>query len=320
MSQKLNILLSEAKDFSETALALASQAGQITQKDIQESELPWAFANFDVFWFRLGFRITEELLRMPGRRVSVIVCPVTGLDHIETEICKELGIEVVSLKGETAFLNEVRATAELTIGLTLALLRKIPQANASVKAGQWNRELFKGSEILGKTVGIIGMGRLGKIVARYFQAFGAAVQGFDIRTFEANDVRQAASLKELVGTSDIVSLHVNYYEGTHHLVNETLLACFKKGAILINTSRGRVIDSKALVNALENGWLAGAALDVIENEQQPSRSKLILYAKTHDNLLITPHIGGNTLESFAKTEVFAAKKLIAHLQPEMVHG
>lgn len=279
---------------------------------INSDELPSAFDRYDVFWFRLNFRISESLLRRSTRRVSVIVCPVTGLDHINMEVCRELGIRVISLKGETEFLQSVRATAELTIGLTLALLRKIPQASWDVHAGNWNRDSYRGRELLSKSVGIVGMGRLGRITSSYFTALGANVIAFDVQGFDVADVRKANSLEELIRESDIISIHVEYNEGTHHLFNEAAFKRCKRGAVLINTSRGAVVDSHALIRALEQHRLAGAALDVIEDEHRHEESKLIAYAKTHDNLLITPHIGGNTEESFAKTEVFVAQKLVEY--------
>lgn len=309
----LRILVAEREWFSQDARAIAAQAGTVELRNIGTAQLEEAFDTYDVFWFRLGFHIEEALLRRPTRRVSVIVCPVTGLDHIDTEVCHELGIEVISLKGETEFLKTVRGTAELTIGLTLALLRRIPQASSHVRAGGWNRDLFHGSEIYSKTVGVVGMGRLGCIMAGYFKSLGADVMGFDVVDFDVEGVHKAETLEYLVGTSDIVTLHVSYSDSTHHLFDASLFAKFKKEAVLINTSRGGVVDSRALIAALEQGMLAGAALDVIENEEQYEESELIAYARSHDNLLITPHIGGNTKESFEKTEVFVAQKLLEYV-------
>lgn len=314
----MKILIAETESFSDEATAITRQAGQVDKIDICAEDIAWAFENYDVIWFRLGFRISEKLLRRPGSRVSVIVCPVTGLDHIDTKTCGELGIEVISLKGEVEFLKSVRATAEMTIGLTLALLRKIPQAFKSVKKGEWERDNFKGSEIFGKTVGIIGMGRLGKIVADYFLAFGAKVIAFDVKDFHWEGVRKATTLTELLNCSDIVSLHVSYDKSTHHLINKEAFQNFKKGSILVNTARGSIVDTDGLIEALQSGLLGGAALDVIENEHEVQKSKLITYANQFENLLITPHLGGNTTESFAKTEVFIAQKLINFLSKKVV--
>ena len=142
------LLIAECKNFSDDAIECIPRHVKVTKKDINKDQLEWAFKEFDFFWFRLGFRISEELLRLPGRRVTVIICPVTGLDHIDVETCKALNIKIISLKGETEFLKTVRATAELTVGITLALLRKIPQATISVREGKWNRDLLKGNRAI----------------------------------------------------------------------------------------------------------------------------------------------------------------------------
>lgn len=313
MRNNFKILIAELEDFSKEALILISTLGQVDLIPIQATQLGWAFSQYDVFWFRLGFRISADLLNRPDRRTNIIVCPVTGLDHIDIQTCRELGIKVISLKGENEFLKSVRATAELTLGLTLALLRKIPQAFQSTVAGDWNRDGFRGSEILGKTIGIIGMGRLGNIVADYFMALGAIVVAFDHKDFQKEGIEPADSLKDLLQRADIVSIHVSYDSISHHLLNQENLKHIKKGSILINTSRGGVVDEAALIEALDSGQLAGAALDVIENEHAHHDNPLIAYARKHDNLLITPHIGGNTVESFVKTEVFVANKLKEYL-------
>ena len=309
---KPRILIAETKEFSLKAIFILRQIGEPALIDIQKDGLKKALSEYDVFWFRLGFRIEGgDLPENP--RCRFIVCPVTGLDHIDIDACAAKGIQVLSMRGESEFLKSVRATAELTIGLALALLRKIPQAADHVRAGGWERDLFKGRELLGKTVGIAGMGRLGKITAQYFRIFGCRVLGFDPLPFEEEDVISCESLEHLVAQSDLVSIHVNYLPENRQLFNDALFSKFKKGSVLINTARGALVDSLALLRNLQNGHLAGAALDVIENEHAHHDSPLIAYARQHNNLIITPHIGGNTLESFEKTEVFLAEKLKAAL-------
>lgn len=305
---KPRILIAETKGFSIQALDVLQQFAEVDLMDIQKGALKKALAEYDVFWFRLRFRIeSEDLPEKPCCRF--LVCPATGLDHIDLKACAAKGIQVLSLRGESEFLRSVRATAELTIGLALALFRKIPQAASHVQAGGWDRGEFGGQELLGKTVGIAGMGRLGKIVAQYFRAFGCHVLGFDPLPFEEEGVGACESLESLVSQSDIVSLHIDYSRENHHLFDDALFSKFKKGSVLINTARGGLLDDLALIRHLENGHLSGAALDVIENEHHHADSPLIAYAREHKHLLITPHIGGNTTESFAKTEVFLAEKL-----------
>lgn len=312
----LRILIAETKGFSPKAAERLRQLGVLELRDTPKEGIKNALEEYDVFWFRLGFRV--EAADLPEHpRCRFIVCPVTGLDHIDLEACASKGIQVLSLRGETAFLNTVRATAELTLGLTLALLRRIPDAVKHVQEGGWDRDPFQGRELWGKTVGIAGMGRLGKITAQYFRAFGCKVLGFDPVPFEEPGVTPCQSLENLVEQADIVSIHINYAPENHHLFNEVLFSTFKQGSVLVNTARGALVDSLALLRCLENGQLSGAALDVIENEHAPADSPLIAYARQHEHLLITPHIGGNTVESFEKTEIFMAGRLEEELLSRM---
>lgn len=304
----LNILVAETLNFSPEAVRGLKELGDVTLKDIEKPELTDALATYDVFWFRLKFKIEEK--DFPANtKTRFILCPVTGLDHIGLEACRKRGIQVLALKGEVDFLKQVRATAEHTIGLTLSLLRNVPQAVASVNNNMWDRDLFKGREIYGKKVGLLGVGRLGTITAGFFKAFGAKVYGHDIKEFDTSICKKVDSIEELFSSVDILSIHVAYNENTHHLVNEELLNKMKPTTFLINTARGGVIDSNALLTSLQNKKIAGAALDVIEDEYNTLNNKLIAYSKQNENLIITPHIGGNTYESFTKTELFLLDKL-----------
>ncbi len=267
--------------------------------------------DYDVFWFRLAHRLSRELLS--GEiRCRILATPVTGIDHIDLTACAEQGIRVVCLRGEIDFLKKVRATAELTIGLTLALMRHIPDATESVKAGTWNRDLFRGRELFEKTAGIVGMGRLGNIVAGYFRAFGMRVIGYDPRPdFPLDQAERAESLEALLEQSDVVSIHAKYDEATRRLFRKEHFEKMKNSAILINTSRGGIVDDEALLWALDTGQIAGAALDVLDGEPNIEMEHPVLeYSRTHSNLLVVPHIGGNTEESFAKTETFLALRVL----------
>lgn len=304
----LKIRIAEIKNFSEQVISMLQQIAIVDLIETEKSELKECFKQYDIFWFRLKYKI-EDSDFSETVKCRFIICPVTGLDHIDLDACKRRGIKVISLKGETEFLNTIRATSEHTIGLTLALLRQLPFAFESVKKYQWNRDLFKGNEIYGKNVGIIGVGRLGSITAHYFKAFGANVFGYDINEFNRSICDHVNSLEELISIADIISVHVALQNSTRYLINANLFRKMKRTAILINTSRGAVINSNDLLQALQNKVIAGAALDVLENEYEISNNSLIDYAKNNSNLIITPHIGGNTQESFEKTEVYIYKKL-----------
>jgi D-3-phosphoglycerate dehydrogenase len=311
---RARILIAEPLDFSDVALRALEAVAEVTLRATDRTELPAALGEFDVIWFRLAHRFDRPLLEH-ATRCRILATPVTGLDHIDLHACRELRIRVVSLRGEIEFLDKVRATAELTLALTLALMRQLPAAAAHVRAGGWDRDQFRGHELYGKTAGIVGMGRLGCIVSAYFRALGMEVVGFDPRSdFPHHVARRIDSLGQLVAQADIISLHVSYDESTRHLIDRQTLSAVKPGAILVNTSRGGIVEEEALLDALRSGALAGAALDVLDGEPNITvKHPLVAYARLHENLLIAPHIGGNTLESFEKTEVFLAGRVLEAL-------
>ncbi len=315
MRAPIQLLIAEPKDFSPRAIRILERFAEVDLRECSRDDMRTALAEYDVVWFRLGHRIDRDLLN-GQTRCRMIATPVTGIDHVDLWACAERGIRVVSLRGEFEFLKRVRATAELTVGLTLALLRHIPRAAESVISGQWDRDLFRGRELFDKTAGIVGMGRLGRIVSEYLRAFGMNVVGYDPRPdFPTETARRVRSLFELLEQSDVVSIHVKYDDTTRHLFRHQHFQRMKPGAVLVNTSRGGIVDDQALLDALESGHLGGAALDVLDGEPRIARDHpLVTYAREHDNLLIVPHIGGNTVESFEKTESFLALRVM-----ELVH-
>lgn len=308
--EPLRLRLAESEDFSEKVIAELKENFDLVVAPCEQDGLVEIFETFDVFWFRLGFNITADLFS-EKTRCRIIATPVTGIDHIDEKACADHGIKIICLRGETEFLKEVRATAEMTIALTLALLRQLYPAIQDVLAGNWRRDIFRGREIYKKTVGIVGLGRLGRIVAEYFKTMGAEILAYDIHSDFPDFVTPVNSLEALFDQSDIVSIHVNYNEKTHHLINRQILRFCDDNMIIINTSRGGIIEETALLTALESGKLGGAALDVLQEEKNFDGSNpLVQYALNHDNLIIVPHIGGNTYESFEKTEMFILKKIL----------
>jgi D-3-phosphoglycerate dehydrogenase len=314
------ILVAEPQDFSPRAVEILRQVAEVELRDCAPAELAGALKHYDVVWFRLTHRVDRAALAAAGSdlRCRIVATPVTGLDHVDLDACAECGVRVVSLRGESEFLRTIRATAELTIAAFLALARKLPRASRSVLDGMWDRDRFRGQELHGKRVGMVGMGRLGTIVAGLLRAFGMDVCGHDPRPdFPTEAATRVETLDELLAMSDVVSLHVPYGPGTRHLIGRAEFARMRRGALLVNTSRGGVLDQVALLEALESGHLGGAALDVLEGEPRPhdhaASRALVEYAKTHGNLVIGPHIGGNTAESFARTEVFLAGGVVEAL-------
>jgi D-3-phosphoglycerate dehydrogenase len=232
---------------------------------------------------------------------------------VDVDFARERGVEVISLKGEREFLDSIYATAEHTLALLLAVLRNVPQAVNHVNEGKWNRDAFKGRELHGSTLGIVGYGRLGTKLAGYGEALGMDVLACDPHTKE-DDRIQLVDLETLLSESDYVTLHVPYTESTASMIGAEEFERMKNSGYLINTSRGEIIDEVALIRALRNDEIEGAAVDVVRGEYDYQEdwmrdSMLIQYARDNQNLIITPHIGGATWESMEKTEIYIAEKL-----------
>lgn len=309
--KKLKLHIAEKQDFDPIVLRQLDSNFEMIDFN-NTTNLKEILSIVDIFWFRLAYQINRAVLNQ-NSNCKILVTPVTGIDHIDETLCKSLGVKIISLRGETEFLKSIRATAEHTIALTLALLRKIVPASNHTKNGLWNRDMFRGHELYEKKIGILGLGRLGSIVAEYFIAFGCSVYYYDIDLLKNHPkCTRVNSLEELCKIVDILSIHIPLNNGTIDIINEGILRSMKPTSILINTSRGAVINGQDLYSALEQKIIAAAALDVMTGEPNNLNQNLIDYAMHHDSLLITPHIGGNTYESFAKTENFMAEKLIAY--------
>lgn len=306
------MLIAESRDFSQAAIAELEPRFLVRQADDERGALQANLSDVDVLWVRLRNMIDKPILDA-APKLKIVATNTTGLNHIDLDEAARREIEIVSLKGEFNFLADIRATAEHTIGLALALIRKLPAAHQHVCNGGWDRYGFKGHELYQRTAGIIGYGRLGRIVARYFKAFGMRVLVSDPDQTEIETGMEQVDLSDLLSQSDIVSLHVDYSSDNHAMIDASVFGQVKQSAVLINTSRGELINEIELLSALRSGKLAGAALDVLDSEHDvnSTRSAIVQYAGTHDNLILTPHIGGNTFESHHKTEAFLANKLLA---------
>jgi len=312
------ILNLEPDNYSTDALAILQSLGSVDRGPLTRRELLARIDDYEIVIVRLAHKIDREILDH-ARRLKVIVTATTGLDHIDLAYAEAKNIEVLSLRGETDFLRSIPATAEHTWALLLALVRRIPAAFQSVLAGEWQRDRFKGHDLAGKTLGILGLGRIGEMIARYGQAFGMRVLAYDpYRKDWLPGVERAANQSELLRQSQVLCVHVPLNEETENLLGAAELAQLPPGSILVNTARGQVLDESALLDALASRRLAGAALDVLWNERDAGSnlSALVQYARTHDNLLITPHIGGATYESMAATEIFMAHRLRAYLESQ----
>lgn len=241
--------------------------------------------------------------------LKIISCATTGSSHIDINTLKERGIALHTLREDGELLKGITPAAELSWALLLSCARKLPHAFNDVKNGNWQRENFPGVMLNGKTLGIIGCGRIGTWMSKYATAFGMQVIGFDpyIDTFP-NGIKQC-TLEEVLVESDFITIHVHLSEDTKELINLERLKMCRPNLILINTSRGQVINEKDLLYALENNIISAAGLDVLTDEPEIEGGKLLNFARNNDNLIITPHCGGNSPDAVRIVCARAADKI-----------
>ena len=246
----------------------------------------------------LGMRIDAPVMDA-SPNLRWIVSPTTGLDHIDIDAADRRGIAVLTLLNAHEHIQDVSATAELTWGLLLAVARRIPEASTSVQQGTWNRRLFLGSQLRGKTLGIVGLGRLGRMVATYGRAFGMHVMAHDVAPEPAVAVELGVQLtgdQELLGASDVVSIHLPLTQATEGWLSGNRISRLKPGALVINTARGNLVDEEALAKAVTSGTVGGVGVDVLRDDStwgtQVSENALITCALNGFNVVTTPHIGG----------------------------
>ncbi len=258
-------------------------------------------------------RITDAMLES-APRLRIISCATTGADHIDRTVAERRGIPVRTLREDPALLRRLTPAAELSWALLMACARRLPAAAAHVKAGHWEREAFPGVMLQGKQLGLVGCGRIGSWMARYARAFDMRIVGYDPYVPGLPEHVRAVSLRELVRTSDFISVHVHLSEETRGLLSDALLAEVKPGAVIVNTSRGGIVSERGLVDGLGAGRLAGVGLDVLESEPEIERSPLLALARAHDNVIITPHCGGFSPDAVAIVCTRAAEKILEHFE------
>lgn len=245
--------------------------------------------------------------------LRIISCATTGSDHIARPAAEARGIAIRTLREDGALLRNITPAAELSWTLLMACARRLPAALGHVRGGKWVREEFPGTMLHGRRLGLIGMGRIGGWMARYGHAFGMEVVCNDPHVATAPQDVHMVPLPVLFETSDFISVHVHLNDETKGLVSAALLERVKPGAVLINTSRGAIVDEGALLAALNGGRLGGAGLDVLEGEPAIADHPLVAYAREHSNLLITPHIGGFSPDAVRIVCRRAAEKILEHL-------
>jgi D-3-phosphoglycerate dehydrogenase len=276
----------------------------VENTSIEKEELAKVIADYDGVIVRSRTKIRKDLIDIAAGKVKFIVRAGVGLDNIDADYAIEKGIDVVNTPEAST-----NGVAELAVAHMLALLRHIPQATSAMKKGQWPKKEFIGNELGSCTIGIIGLGRIGRRTAELVSFFGAKILGYDpyVEKIEGIDVKMV-KLDELLINSDIVSLHLPHTDETHYLIGEKELRKMKNSAYLVNCARGGIVDENALYHALKNGVIRGAALDVFE-EEPPKNSELIEL----DNLICTPHLGAQAVESTNRVGKEVVKKVAARL-------
>lgn len=300
-----NILITDGLDASAQAILRSCSVDDRT--GLTADELAKIIANYDALIVRGRTKVTASLLESASR-LKVVGRAGVGVDNIDLAAAKERRVIIVNAPVSTTL-----AVAELTFGLLLSLARQIPRADSSMKDGRWLKKELEGTELHGRTLGILGMGHIGTEVARRARAFGMHVLGYDpLLTPEQirGRVAEPVDRDELLARSDFISLHLPLTPATGRMFDAGQFARMKDGAFLVCAARGGIIDEAALLSALESGKIGGAALDVFELEP-PGAMELV----RHPRLIATPHIGAQTREAQSR-----AAEDIAHEVLNALHG
>jgi len=303
----MRIGILETKDFSKKAVDMLNSIGEVTLFDGED--LDKYIADKEILFIRLANFIGNDFLQK-AKNLKYICTPTTGLNHIDLEECEKKQIEIVSLKSEYNFLSTIRATPEHTIGLVLSLLRNYKEAFLSDNNPHWDREKYKGFELYENSVGIVGFGRVGKILAKYFKAFGAKIYFNDIDDSiqEIHGAIKLSTHEDVINKSNIVILSASYTESNHQFFDKKKIGLLEN-KYFINTARGELVDEEYLITKIDQNFFKGIAIDVIQNEQSNNNLDKLLKLVEANNLIVTPHIAGATYSSMHRTEEFIVNKL-----------
>jgi len=279
---------------------------------IKREELLKIIGNYDALIVRSVTMVDEELVKAGLPRLKVVGRAGNGVDNIVVEACTRNGIIVAN----TPDSNTISA-AEQTISLLLSSARKTAWANQFLKEGTWDRKPFRGVELFGKTIGIVGLGRIGSMVATRLKAFKMRVIAYDPyitdERFERFEAEKRNTLEELVKESDFISVHTPRNEETMHMINEKILSLAKEGVRLVNCARGGIIEEKAMISGLNSGKVASAGLDVFEKE--PALENPLFDFET---VVVTPHLGADTYEAQKRVGETIAEQVLKALRGEIV--
>ncbi len=318
---KPKILYYRTLKFSECNIAWMRDNFEVIALESPLQDSPEVLAECTAALAPLGFSFDRRKIDS-CKKLRVIGSNTTGHSHIDVGHARQKNIHVITLKNYPVFLETITPTAEHTWGLLLALTRHLVKANRYAVDGGWDRRPFGGEKMLSRmSLGIVGLGRLGRKVAGYGRAFGMEVRYYDPYMADSGGIAaKASSLRKLATSSDVISIHAPHEKSTENLIGRDFFSSCRRGSYFINTARGELVDHSALLDALRDGILAGAALDVVPREYEPSfiqtwkKSPLLEYAKSNDNLLLTPHIGGSTRDAWQLTEKFTLERMAECLE------
>jgi D-3-phosphoglycerate dehydrogenase len=315
--EKINILLLE--NISETAIENIKTHGYASVKKysgaLSEDQLISEIKDVHLLGIRSKSLITEKVLDA-ATKLQAIGAFCIGVNQIDLKAANKKGVAVFN-----APYSNTRSVAELVIGASIMLIRRIPDKNKAAHAGTWLKDARGSFELRGKTLGLIGYGNIGSQVSVLAESMGMKVIFYDVLTkLPLGNAVACKSLKELLGKADIVSLHVPETNSTKNLINKAVIKQFKKGSILINYARGEVVDLDALAAALKAGDMGGAAIDVFPVEPEKNGDSFSTPLQSLDNVLLTPHIGGSTIEAQENIGVDVSTKLLAYLEKGTTYG
>ena len=260
----------------------------IETNHLDKEELIENIKNYDVLVVRSNTKVTSDVLEAGAKgNLKLVIRAGVGIDNIDLDYAKKVGIKVSNTPDASS-----DSVAELALGHMFSVARYIAVANYTMRNGQWNKKQYKGSEIAGKILGIIGMGRIGKALAGKAEALGMKIIYADVLGKQDNLAYEFMDLDNLLKVSDYVSLHVPYDKDKGALISSREISMMKEGAVIINCARGKVVDEEALLEGLNSGKLAGAGIDVFE--QEPSKNTELI---NHERISVTPHIGASTKEA-----------------------
>jgi len=277
------------------------------EPEITPDQIKEKIGNFEIVIVRSRTKLTKDLIDK-ANKCKIIARVGVGLDNIDVDAATKKGIRVIN-----AVEGAMNAVAELVLGLMFSLAREIPRADREIRNGKWLKKELMGTELSGKYLGIVGLGNIGKKLAKHARALNMNIIGYDIIPIPDDFTHEVGLIKTdletLLSSADYISFHVPLTNDTHHLVNSQRLAKMKKTTCLINTSRGEIIDEEALYTALKEGKIAGAALDVFEKEPVTGNKLATL-----PNVICTPHIGAQTKEAQTLAANVIAEKIIMILR------